>query len=364
MDQKLLDNIIKSNRSVWQPKKYFKISKKGLYEVYFLIFHNKNRSESYWIRYTLLCNKNTKKVVENLNNKISGGGLLWFGYFSSKDSKKNFMVKKHYSLAEVKGTFDKNDETVFITIDKSYLSLQKALGSFSTKSGKAFSWDLELTDFQQPYDIIPKLAKTLKITNTMNKATHPHIKISGKVKFNDEEVIIDNCDAIQYHTYADGYKVPWEWFSIYNIPEWPRGYIDFSYKVDRGILEIFDGKKSFTPWNKNILTKLLASKKLIRKRSDSLVDFSLERDKKIISGTVSVDENDLIGVEYVGPTGEKFYCYNSEIANSNLKIIDRKIYESQAFIIEGNVAFETTTFKPVKGINYLAWEDEELSNST
>ena len=164
MESIVKKEIIKSNNSIWTQENFVKIAKKGLYEVYFLIFYNKDRKESYWIRYTLLCKKNNNPNTNGLSLKESGEGLLWFGYFNSLDTGKNFIVKKHYLLSEVKGTFANKDDFVFITIGKSKITLNTIGGGFTTKSDREFSWNLKLSSFQSPNNIVPNLAKTLKIT--------------------------------------------------------------------------------------------------------------------------------------------------------------------------------------------------------
>lgn len=365
MNPKVRKNIIKSNLSIWDQKKFKNIALKGLYEVYFLTLYNRTRKEAYWIRYTLVCKKSSRIGSNDLNNTDLGQGLLWFGYFNSIDRTKNFITKKSFPLSAIHGSEKRGDQYYFITIDNSFLALDQAKGVLNIKSGKSYGWDLKLSNFQNPNDIVPAIAKKLKITNTMNKATHPHCTISGTITINEEMIIIEKADAIQYHTYADKYSVPWEWFSCYTIKEWPLGYIDFSYKKDKGILEIFDGEKSYTPWNKTVFSKLLKSKKLTRKKTFTSIMFNLQADKNVtLSGFVIVDKDQLLGVEYKGPTGEKHYCYNSEIATGEFKIIKNlKKDQKQNKIrlkVDTSIAFETTYDKPIDGIRYLAWEDEEL----
>lgn len=366
MNKKLQNNIIKGNKSIWKENKYDKIAKNGLYEVYFLIFHDDRRKESYWIRYTLVCNKNSTISKNSIMNNDKGSGLLWFGYFNAYESNKNFMVKKSFFLDKVKGTYEIEDDYRFITIADSYLSLTQAIGKFTTKSGKIFSWELNFSNFQDPYIIVPQLAQKLGITNTINKATHPHLEISGKISMNGEEREITKVPGIQYHTYADKYSEPWEWFNCYTIKEWPMGYIDFSYKVNKGILEINNGTKSLTSWNNSVIKKLVTSGKLKREKSIETLTFKLENKQKTIEGKISVPKESIIGVEYVGPTDEKFYCYNSEIANGFIKITmkkGKKVVETIELQIKQSVAFETTYKKPVDGIKYLVWNDERFDQS-
>ena len=200
----------------------------------------------------------------------------------------------------------------------------------------------------------------------MNKATYPYCEISGKMQINKEEILIDKVKGIQYHTYANSYSIPWEWFSCYKIPTWAGGYIDFSYKVNKGILEVFNGKTSLTPWNKNFLKKLHTSKKLKREHSITSLSFRIENKGPIISGSIQVSKGNILGVEYQGPSGETFYCYNSEIANGSFKIVNqtkgKEIAENIEFNVLGVIAFETTYKTPIEGIKILHWEEEELSN--
>ena len=136
------------------------------------------------------------------------------------------------------------------------------------------------------------------------------------------------------------------------------------YKVNKGILEINNGETSLTSWNKNFLMKLLKSKKLKRKKTIDSIIFNMVTKQLSIEGIVDVSKNDLIGVEYLGPTGEKFYCYNSEIASVKLKIIRQGKKKNENIIneivVNRSIAFETTDKEPIEGIKYLNWNDEEL----
>ena len=135
--------------------------------------------------------------------------------------------------------------------------------------------------------------------------------------------------------------------------------MDFGYKVNKGIIEFFDGEKRITTWNNSIITKLLTVKKIKRSRSLTELEFSIEKGKIKIFGRITVPDDFLLGVEYLGPLGNKFYCYNSAIAD--LELVVSINGEIQKHVVKKNVAFETVYKSPQFKIKYLPWESEEIN---
>lgn len=372
MDKRLRSALISSNKSVWDKNRLAKIIKKGLYEVWFTMVNDVERHEAYWIRYTLMCPQTTAEMKEGqgLNGYIDsfkGDGMLWLGYFNANDSSKNFMIKKSFPLSSVEGSKESGGKKYLIVkIQDAEVQLDGIQGGFEAKSGKKVAWDLKFSHFMQPYITTPDIAKKLGLTNTLAKATHPNLRISGKVTIDGKSKELKEVPGVQYHTLGDGYKVPWEWFSCHTFNDAPDAYLDFGSKLQKGVgtIEFFDGKKSITFWNAKVLKKLKLMKKLEIKKSLTGLTFKIEYKGTALQGEITVPKDALLGVQYFGPQGNSYYCYNSEVADFKLKITlknpDGTLKEEKEYTAEKSVSFETVYDKSQEDIECLAWEKEEL----
>jgi len=370
MEKELQKAIYKANKSKWDKARAEKITKEGLYEVWYTMVDDIPREEAYWIRYTLMCPKTDKKREkgQNLNayiDSLGGDGMLWIGFFNAKDPSKNFMAKHGFLLSEVEGSKELDENKYLVARVKDAVVHNDGIkGSFETKSGRKISWDLQFSHFMDPYITTPDIAKTLGFTNTLAKASHPNLRITGNITIDDDSKDLDNIPGIQYHTYGDGYEIPWEWFSCHTFKNALDAYLDLGYKINKGTLEFFDGKKRITLWNNKVVNKLKVMKKIKRVKSLTSLSFDLDLKDIAFQGEVTVPMEDILAVEYKGPRGNSFFCYNSEMANCKFllkfKNPDGSIKEEKEYIAEKSVSFETVYENPQGDINFLPWEKEEL----
>lgn len=372
LNKDLIKAIYKANKSVWSKEGVNKVTKKGLYEAFYTMVDDIGKGEAYWIRYTMLCPKTDQKKskeqdLDKFIDSLNGGGSLWIGFFSDKNPSQNFMIKKHYPLSSVEGSNISGAKHSVIKINEHELTIEGLKGNIETKKGKIASWDLSFSHFMEPYIITPNIAKTLGVTNTLAKAAHPNLRISGTITIDGNSKDFNEVPGIQYHTLGDGYKIPWEWAGCHTIKGLPDAYFDFGSKLEIGkaTVEFFDGKKRISKWNDSLIKKLKLMKQIKFDRSPTGLTFSVEFEDMEMSGEVSVPKEKLLGVEYLGPLGNKFYCYNSELADTKLvvkikNLEDGSIIEEKEFTSEKSTSFETIYREPQEGIKYLPWEDQEL----
>jgi len=372
MNKDLRKAIYKANKSVWCKESVNKVTKKGLYEAFYTMVDDINRGEAYWIRYTMLCPKTDQKKpkeqdLDEFIDSLKGGGSLWIGFFSDKDPSQNFMIKNHYPLSSVEGSKISGTKHSVMKVGEHEITIEGLKGNIETKKGKKASWDLKFSHFMKPYIVTPNIAKTLGITNTLAKAAHPNLRISGNITIDGNSRDLTDVPGIQYHTLGDGYKVPWEWAGCHTIKGLPDAYFDFASKLEIGkaTLEFIDGEKRIAKWNEKIIKRLKLAKQFKFDRSLTNLTFSVEFEDIELSGEVSVPKEKLLGVEYLGPLGNKFYCYNSELADTKIlvkikNLEDGTIIDEKEYTSDKSTSFETIYREPQEGIKYLPWEDEEL----
>jgi hypothetical protein len=365
MNEHLKAAIVKANKSIWDGGKTAKITKNGLYEVWYLIIDDIPREQAYWIRYTLMCPQipkisRSKENILRIIEDAGGGAMLWFGFFDAKNPGQNYMVKKSFPLTQLKGT----SGDLVVGIGGAELTFTGAKGNFTTKKGRSIAWDVNFDHFQESYISVPEIANKLKLTNTLLLGTHPNLRINGQITVDGITKKFKHVPGIQYHTFGDGYKIPWEWLSIHTFKENPDAYLDFGYKISKGTIGFFDGQENHFIWNANPLKKLLMMKKIQRKKSLTDLEFSTDFKGITLKGSIHIPQNALLGVEYKGPQGNSYYCYNSEIASASVSLQIRnkigEIIKSGEFHAEKSVAFETVYESPQAGVPYLPWDAEEL----
>ena len=130
-------------------------------------------------------------------------------------------------------------------------------------------------------------------------------------------------------------------------------------------MQFFDGERSISRWNDKLLKKLKSAKKIKFERSLTSYTFIYEFEDIEMSGEVSVPKEKLLAVEYLGPLGNRFYCYNSELADTKIivktkNLEDGTTIDEKEYTSEKSTSFETIYRKPQEGIKYLPWEAQEL----
>lgn len=364
-EKKIREAIFDANDSVWSPSIIEKHLKNGLYEVWYIIIDDLEREEAYWIRYSMMCPQNqelAKKstiLLEDID-AIGGGAMLWFGYFSVKNPEANFMIKKKYSINLLKETTSE----YIVKIADAELTMDGANGLFKTQKGKEVSWDLKFSKLIESYISVPEIAYKMKLSNTLLIGSHPNIRISGNITVDGIRKDLGTVPGIQYHTFGDGYKIPWEWVSIHTFKDRPNAFLDIGYKINKGSIGFYDGITEYFIWNQKPLKKFAMMKKLSRTKSLTNFKFKVDYEGILLSGEIKVPQEKLLGIEYKGPQGESFYCYNSEIASAelNILIMNRQgtVIKDQDYVASNSVAFETVYNEPQPGIPYLKWDQEEI----
>ena len=92
--------------------------------------------------------------------------------------------------------------------------------------------------------------------------------------------------------------------------------------------------------------------------------FKVEFQGTTIEADITTPIESLLAVEYFGPLGNTFYCYNSEVGDCRVIVIKKdeegKIIEKREFTAKKNVSFENVYESPQEGIRYLPWDKEEI----
>lgn len=355
MDDPLLKSLIKSSKSKWSEGSTSDISKKGLYEVWYIFIFDTPSNEAYWMRYTVLVPKVNVKAVEKANGPVAG---LWLAYFNSEVPGKNMLLKNLAPLSEARGTRELvHGKRSIFSIGDSELSLDGARGTLATKSGKNVSWELEFSNFMEPYMHIPPVGRVLKLVSSIPSTTHPNIYISGNMMINGENKRLESVPGTMTHVTGSKYGKPWVYVHCNAFENEPDAYLEFTARGKTCLFGFHDGNE------KIFFNKIRSLLNTTASWSITGLSFRGKDKHHEITGEVTLEKSDLLGVEYVGPRGEKIYCYNTEVANAEITITSRgkgpEASTTKKYVAKRCAAMETTWLNPLDGLPLVRWEESE-----
>ncbi|MHA1144604.1 MAG: hypothetical protein ACTSRW_07700 [Candidatus Helarchaeota archaeon] len=314
------DNVIK-----------WKENASGHYEVWFLIFHEPKTKDGFWIRYTLMKPNDITSLAT---------GALWFSYFNSKDHAKNIAQKVTYPREKI----NCRKEEFYIEIGKGFFDSERAMGEVKA-NGHRILWDLTFPETaRKTHQHIPALIRKFKLASTTYCSPNLAFYLNGKIKIDDTIINLKNAPGTQAHVYGSKYGAGWAW-----------GHCNFFEDNRRAVLELLssklkpDGRQLSTFYLKteNQEFKLNSIIKLLKNQGNydlTKWNFTGIAGKFKINGVLNVNKKDLIGVEYLGPTGKRMFCYNSELASCEIEILRKEKNEWKSvdkLISKGTTAFET-----------------------
>jgi hypothetical protein len=303
--------------------------------------------DAYWLRVTSLIPKDPKE---------KDTVLLWFGYFSSTNSSKSFMVKRSFPLSDF--TFGL-DESI-VAFSGGTLGITQSKIEFYLSDGSQYGWDLRFSALKKPYQHVPSLAKTLNIVTTVPVTIHPCIQINGTVTINGKLKEINNAAGTQTHIIGKKYSSPWAWAHCNTFEGLHDAYLEVSCIRGKCTFGFTDGK------NEYMFNSPLAVVQTKYNSSLISLEFSGEDLNHIVKGKITVPKEDIVAIEYAGPTNERILCYNSELASCKIEIFEKKLLKVDkspilTAISNRAIAFETTHFTPPDDSpKYLPWEKEKL----
>ncbi|GAB4320066.1 MAG: hypothetical protein Kow0069_23880 [Promethearchaeota archaeon] len=356
---------LKAHASRWRTGRAKALAKRGLYEVWFVMVHDVERAEAYWLRYTLLVPK--VKLESETLDAAGGVSALWFAKFAAGDPSRNFVVKKSFPLSACRGTpasarpFE-GQEILQVGDRDATLCLGAARASFSTPAGRKVAWDLSFDHFLPPYKHVPLLAKLLRISTTIPVTTHPNLSVTGTIEVDGESRNLTGVPGNCTHITGLRYSEPWVWAHCNAFEGNPGAWLALSGKAGKMTLAFHDGQAPY------LFNGISALRAVSYESSLTRVVASAKRKDCQLRVEVEVPREALIGVEYAGPVGERMWCYNSEVASAKVEVTDLganggRAMRRREFTSSASTAFETTWLEPLESLPALAWEAEDAGDA-
>jgi len=310
-------------------------------EVYYLKCCDPQGLWSFWFRYTLLIPENAKEEPT---------ASLWGIFHHQKFGP--LAIKKTYSLSET----DVFHRDRFIQVGPGSLGIEGCNGLLE-ENGHRIEWNLHFDD--------PSLLAALYPHNFLYRGPFPKTKyiaplwstrFTGTLSIDDQVLRLDAIPGHQGHTWGTQYASRWAWFHGNSFKE------DSEFILEGLIAQIPLGKKLSPPMKLLHFFyngKRYAANGLIQwfrnkaNYTDHELQFDVHADGKRFEGWVRRSPDLTVCVEYTGAWGEKRYCHNTNLADAEVRVYEKKGGQwslEKTLTAHHAVSFENAEQEPLPGI--------------
>jgi hypothetical protein len=314
----------------------------GHYEVYYLSATDRQSGCGLWIRYTMVAPE-------------GGGGeptcSLWF--MAMDPERREVLGRKRSWPASALTSIPQPFE---LRVDDALLTDTGMAGGFDD-----VSWDLRWTSHLPPAEPVHPLLRRARLAKTVLVVPHPDLELEGTVSFPGRELRLAGSRGGQSHLWGSKHAARWAWThcndfeSLQGKPQPGTFFEGVSVIVPRLGRELGPntpivgrfGGEDFSSTGPLQVT-----------RADSRfgpTGWQVEArggDRRVVAD-VDADREQLVGVTYHDPDGDKAYCYNSETATMRVRVWrrDRTVGEGwrleEELVSPGRAHFEYAQREPV-----------------
>lgn len=317
----------------------------GHYEVYYLSLTDPASGCGIWIRYTM-----------NAPVDPASGDATCALWFMAMDPAGGPLARKRrFPIAELRA----QHSPFSLQIADAHLTDGGMAGAFDD-----VRWDLRWDPATRPYEPVHPLLRAARVAKTVLVLPHADVAVSGSVAFPGHELRLESARGGQAHLWGSKHARRWTWTHCCDLhgadgsPR-PETFVDgVSVFVERARREIGPS----TPVVGRFLGEDFASTSPVRVlRNSSRFDvtswrFEAAARTRRLVGSVRARREDLVGVTYEDPDGERAYCYNSEVGSMTLEVWDRRArgaagwHLRDTLVSDGRAHFEYAQRQPVEGL--------------
>lgn len=326
-----LNTVQGGNRLRWNG------AQKPFYEIYYLKLVDPKKQWSFWVRYTLL-----SPIADREEPSASVWGIF------HRQGEEPIAIKQTVRLSII----DVYHSGRFIQIEDNYLALDATYGNLEEDTHR-IKWDLMFEDPTMSICLYPhRFLYSIPFPKT--KFLEPCVStyVSGTIQIGRESFKLDHCLAHQAHIWGTQYAQRWVWGNCNMFQEDPTAIFEgLVAQIPLGpfisppmalFYFVWEGK----PYQANGLIKWFKNKS-----QHHLLEWEFEAicKKTKFIGRLHRRPDQIAGVQYHGPHGEKRFCHNTMRADMTLDIFakDGKRWASQERLTSiGGAAFETVEPQP------------------
>ncbi|HSD89582.1 MAG TPA: tocopherol cyclase family protein [Kofleriaceae bacterium] len=284
--------------------------KRGTYEVWYMTWNHPGTDQGFWLRY----------ITEQ---PLSGParGELWFARFDPKDPARTFGFHKQLAIEQVSAS----TSPFSLSLGASRLGHDHAVGQ-ADGDGHSISWDLRWMPAASTVRLLPDLAYSLKIGETVALWPNQRVPMTGSLVVDGERLSFDHVPLGQCHLWGTKHAYNWTWAHC----------VDFAGAPDAGIelLAVKLHKRGRTIGPLVMLHLDLDGERhdlhqfrhVARNRAQwggTRVTFTAQSLRLKVEGELTCEPRDMILAPYEDPDGTHVYCSNTEIGDAHLTVYKR-----------------------------------------
>jgi hypothetical protein len=317
----------------------------GHYEVYYLTFTDPVTGIGCWIRYTMLAPLDGPATA-----------ALWFLAMDPRPGaeRPSWGIKETFGIDALQAT----GSPFQLTIGDAVLAEDRMTGAV-----EGASWDLRFAPSALGFAHVSPMLRRLGVAQTVLTLPQADLTIDGHIELAGERIALAGVHGGQAHLWGSKHARRWAWIHAGDLRDEsgarvPETVLDgvsvFVHRLGRetGPNSPFVGRVDGEDFCSTSAVAVLANRSRFGLTGWR---FDVRDGARRLIGEVDAPRDQLAGVTYHDPDGERAYCYNSETATLRLQLLHRARrvggWEHRANLIApGTAHFEYAQREPLPGL--------------
>lgn len=317
------------DRAVYEP------GRAGHYESFYQRANHPERPLAFWLRYTIFARAARPEMAV---------GELWAVAFDGETGE-HAVAKREFPIADCHFARDEFDVQVG--------DARLGPGALSGSAGE-ISWDLRYQGDESPVLLLPDRMYAGGFPKAKSLVPLPMARFSGRYTVGDRVVDVTDWVGSQNHNWGSQHTHRYAFGQVAGFDDAPDSFLEVATAKARL------GGPLVTPWVTTLVLRhggreysLVSMRRAMRARASYGYfhwDFATGDDSVRISGRISADRDDFVGLRYGNPPGGYKYCINSKIGKAEIIVRDRRSGRSETLHAQHRALFEILADDTAAGI--------------
>jgi hypothetical protein len=310
------------------------LDRPGTYEAWYVTVSDPATRHGFWLRYTTL---NPAPGA----SATAAHSALWAFSFDHDHPETNWGGKVTFPLRAMQAS----SQPFRLRLEGSGLERDGCSGQVHTERG-SMRWDITWESREPPFPFLRPRWQGL--SSVANVGAQPALSVSGTVEVNQRLHRLDAAPGGQQHTWGTGHALAWNWGFASGADFWIDGATSrVRSRIGRALVGTAIGAQA---GDQRVLFN--GPVQVLRNRgpiSPEVWRAAVRLGDRSLIAVIRPRREDLIGVTYADPRGSSRYCYHTEVADLELRIM-RHTHTIAAITRPASAAFEYASETPLSGV--------------
>src|SRR5216683_2759488 len=304
------------------------------YEAWYVTVSDPASRRGFWLRYTTM-NPASGTAAE-------AHSALWAFAFDRDHPETNWGGKVTYPL----GALRISRRPFGLRLEGAALDRDGSAGQIHNEHGSA-TWDLRWESREPPFPFLRPRWQAL--SSVANIGAQPALSVSGTVELSGRVHRLDAAPGGQQHTWGSAHALAWNWGFASGADFWVAGS---TLRVRSRLGRVLTGTAvgAYASEHRFLFNGPV---QVLRTRGPISPDgwkATAQLGDRVLHATVTPRREDLIGVTYADPRGGARFCYHTEVADLDLRLV--RGTETLARVMRSTAAaFEYASETPLAGVS-------------